>query len=388
MFKPKIFIYRFFFGFILSFLIFFIYYLLVLKVGEVDIENVINRQTSHDSSETILFSSGINQSFFPYKSELMKINAPDVVALGSSRALEVRGKFIQGRFTNMGGVVSSIADLESYAKFITEFSPKPKLTLLFLDPWWFNRDFNSSHVVISREEFPKMISLDHFYRGIKLLNRGNWIIKSFQDNNLGIAALLTGDGFSIDGSYHYSGSISGKNISNDIKFVRTLDLIKNGDWVFKNGTEPDAALITRACDAIAEIKKNTYNIVLVAPPFPGPVWDQLKENPKFGYIKKAYIELQRCLSTNVYEYLSLDQIKGSNDCEFIDGIHGGDTVYARILLSIATNNHIVNSYVDREYLEAFVRDESGYAGGFTRHTLVGAKEIDFLKLGCDKSKNN
>jgi len=383
MINNKKFIRNFFIGFASSAFIFFLYYILALKVGEVNIESVVERQISGDEVTNILFLSGLDQEAFPYKTELLRKSIPDVVALGSSRAMQVRGEFFINKFTNLGGAIQGVTDLEDYSDFINTYSPQPKLTILFVDPWWFNREFakdGGPHQGV----FPKMISWDHIIRSFRLLSQGNWIFNSFSTKNLGISAILTGEGFSKDGSYHYTKYISEHGNRSDIRFENTLERIRKGEGRFEKSNHPDPQLLTRACSAIARIKGDASSLVLVAPPFASVIWDNIKNNPDYQYIQEAYLELEKCLEQRVHIYLSMDAVGSSNDCEFIDGFHGGDAVYAKILRDIASKNIELNAYLDQIYLKKFIKDESGYAGGITRHHFSGTGEVDFLKLGCNK----
>ena len=73
----------------------------------------------------------------------------------------------------------------------------------------------------------------------------------------------------------------------------------------------------------------------------------------------------------------------SGDCEFIDGFHGGEVSYARILRRMADRWPALLAYVDMEKLDAVIRDWSG-------HVLVPdarvttLPETDFMRLGCAK----
>lgn len=51
---------------------------------------------------------------------------------------------------------------------------------------------------------------------------------------------------------------------------------------------------------------------------------------------EAFAGLKQCAGdVGLRLYLNIAQFPESSDCEFVDGLHGGDVVYARILMDIA-----------------------------------------------------
>lgn len=73
----------------------------------------------------------------------------------------------------------------------------------------------------------------------------------------------------------------------------------------------------------------------------------------------------------------------SNDCEFIDGFHGGHVTYARILLYMRRAG-VHNLNVMANELEKIISENSGRAAIPGPH-LGSDREIDFLKIGCKKA---
>ena len=99
-------------GFILSFLglgsILLLLQLVLIFAGELSLNHIMKRQFE-DSK--ILFSSGINQDPYEYKFALLNKVKPEVVVVGSSRAMQVRQEFFSKKFVNLGGTVSNISQV-------------------------------------------------------------------------------------------------------------------------------------------------------------------------------------------------------------------------------------------------------------------------------------
>ena len=74
----------------------------------------------------------------------------------------------------------------------------------------------------------------------------------------------------------------------------------------------------------------------------------------------------------------------TSDCEFIDGMHGGDLLYAKMLQEIARRDPRLAPYVDEAYIAKVAHDYSDLAM-IPKKDITSEPETDFLKLGCRKS---
>lgn len=351
------------------------------KIGEIGLDNVVKAQLS-DGAGTTLYSSGLNQRAFSYKLRLMDGINPDVVAIGSSRAMQVRREFFILPFANLSRSVSSVGELEMMVDQLLLRGRRPKLMLLFVDPWWFNRRYAKNGAGDPQLlRFPEYISVDVFVGAVKALGKGNWIARAAESKNLGIHAILTGDGFAQDGSYHYVSAIQGKGA--DVKFLHTLSRISVGKERFEKSDFADHSLVRRTCVAISKIRRSGSKVVLIAPPFADRVWREMVRGG-YGYIEDAHKELRSCMEGAFYDFSAAEAIPGSNDCEFIDGFHGGDVTYARMLKAIAREVPEIKSALAADFVDEFIRVNAGYAGGMTRARFLDGKEKDFNDLGCRK----
>ena len=354
--------------------------LIYVLAGELNLKRIITLQQNDDSR---LFSSGINQNVFQYKLELYDYRQSEVVAIGSSRAMQIRQEFLSKRFTNLGGAVSNISDLEAITQKLSVSQTKPKMVLLLLDPWWFNINYptaNQKHVV---SEFPSLVSLDLLIAGIRALKRGNWLKMMAHSDNLGIHAILSGEGFSADGSYHYTGVVTSKKESSDIQFHGTLNRIATSSKRFERASKADVGLVQRACTAILAMNEYTHgHVVIIAPPFSSIVWRNMKDG--YGYIADAYGQLSSCLDMNVRDFSDIHTLIGATDCEFVDGFHGGDVIYARLLDAVAKERDFSTDYINLKFISEFIQQHAGHAAGMTVTKITTNVETDFLDLGCHK----
>lgn len=103
----------------------------------------------------------------------------------------------------------------------------------------------------------------------------------------------------------------------------------------------------------------------------------------FSYIeklKKAFSEH----NITFYDFTTPETIITTSDCEFIDGFHGGDVLYTKILRKLSETEPLLNKYINHAYLENIVTRYNGLAM-MPNKSICPDKEIDFLKIGCSKS---
>jgi hypothetical protein len=376
---------RFIFGFVLaafiSAVVYFLPFKLLSRVGELSIDPVIAAQMKNEKS---LFSSGLDQNAYRYKFKLMEAVRPEVVAIGSSRAMQVRKQFFKSDFVNLGGAVSNIAELESVVSDISSEKQKPRLALVFIDPWWLNKKAAGNGGVASQKKKSNAFSLPLALSAIKSLKNGNWISKSMVSSNLGIHAILTGEGFAQDGSYHYTNRLSGRSQSfDDQMFKNTLARIEKGEKRFAKADFSDPILLSRTCTALRKLKSSLEHVVVIAPPFASVVWKAMAKGG-YGYVLDAYDKIEECVGAELFHsFVTGENIPGTSDCEFIDGFHGGDVTYARMISLVATSDDVVKRIVDWNYVNQFIYKNSGLAGATTRQ-IFSIDEVDFLEIGCEK----
>ena len=374
-------------GLSLVLIVFTLFQQLLRDFGELDIEHVIDRQTLVSQSEPSLFLSGINQEMFDYKSRFMQRVQPKTIILGSSRSTQIRHNFFNGSFYNLGGAIGSVVDLEAYASLTLSLDQRPQSTVVMIDPWWFNGK-SSRAAGTPQSEFPRYISLDHFLAALKLFTQGNWIKSAQKTNNLGIYAALTGDGYGVDGSYHYVQAGKGTYSQADLQFSDSSNRIQKNIFPFEGADVPEPLYVNRLCNALRTIREGTKNIILVAPPFEGSVWKKMELSGKYKYIQSGYDALELCIGEKIHRFLSESDILGASACEFIDGYHGGEIVYARIFSELGRRDSSFRSEINSSYLYSFIENRVGSALGSTIELFLNGHEADFLQIGCRRSFKN
>ncbi|KTC91660.1 hypothetical protein OQJ15_12975 [Fluoribacter dumoffii] len=386
--KPEKYLGLFILGFIV-FSLFYLPYLLFLKgMGEYkSIPDIVEQQLAAiKHHKKVIYGSGIRPMNYFYKKELMEHIHPQIIAWGSSRVMQFRQKMFLSKFVNLGGMMTSLdAGLRSYKDIIRA---KPKLVLLGIDFWWFNENFqnkNYKETIAPKLYKPKssdLLTVRDWLKNGKLTYtdflKG---VLQFPNKGIGVSGILHEEGFGPDGSYYYTGIITGQKQHHDIGFADTLLRIKTGERRFQYGETLSKAHFKEFMFLLDEFQRQHIEVILFFPPLAAASNRMINHlSEKYSYIP----QLKKALKAAGYHYYDYSEpgLIQSSDCEFIDGFHGGDVTYARILKDLAKQEPELAKYVDMNFLEKSIAQYSGFAYIPDGQFIPG--EIDFLEIGCSK----
>lgn len=361
--------------------------------GDAAVERAVDTQAA---GAFALFGSGLSQDFVDYKLQLYAAAKPEIIAIGSSRVMQFRGAWFRERFLNMGGVAGNLAVLRSTIDAILACR-KPEAVIIGLDFWWFLPQWEADP-----QEHIAPTSGTYSYSLAGLKKPWEWLLegkigaedffrpilgvfgKGFRADRYGIMAQQTSDGFGPDGSWYYTAEITGQKPAFDYLFRDTLRNIALGLRAFYHAGPEQRQPSATHLDAFAEIwcklRSRGIRTFVFIPPLSGAALAAMrKEDYPHLYELRAGL-LDRGI--DVMDF-SDSRVLGASDCEFVDGFHGGEVVYARLLRAMADRWPALLSYVNMEKVDAVIRDWSGHA--MTPDARVtGLSETDFLGLGCQK----
>ncbi|MBQ7739474.1 MAG: hypothetical protein IJT59_07465 [Desulfovibrionaceae bacterium] len=365
--------------------------------GDVGVERAVDAQAS---GQFAIFGSGVSQDFVDYKLKLYGQVKPTVVTLGSSRVMQFRGEFFTQKFLNMGGVAGNIPVLRSTLDAMLKMH-KPEAIILGLDFWWFGTKWNPDPFM---EEPPTSGSYNYGLESVKKpwewLFSGKMSLKDlarpiltplglgFNDNRYGIMAQQTSDGFGSDGSWYYTAEITGQKRPFDFQFQDTLTQVEYGIKAFYHASA-DQKLISEAhLDALAEIycrlmSKGIRTYVFI-PPLAPTVFLRMRDmESNYPHL----FNLPQALRARGIQVLDCSDPRklGSSDCEFVDGFHGGEVTYLRILRHLADQWSSLLAYVDLSAVNKAIREWNGHALRYNP-MLTPYWEVDFMELNCPKRK--
>jgi len=355
-------------------------------------EEIVKRQISNRS----IYGPALSGNGFKYKYELLSNIHPDIIILGSSRTMQFKEEMFNGAFANAGGAVNHIAEGILFADRVKS-KVAPKIVLVGLDVWWFNKDLLRQsfpeHNMLSDQYSEKKLSnlIDYLgtgkvdYEVFRYIIKNDYITNPYtKHDSLGLRAIKYGDGFRADGSRLYTSTVYGANmLVEDVGFSDTYDRISKGERRFNYGSSLSVATKTIFMDFISHVRMLGGEVIFFLPPFSGTVNDFMHEKgAKYSYIYDLK-EWLNTLDIILFDYSDVRSI-GANDCEFIDGFHGGDVVSQRILLDIAKNRPSFRQFINIDLLKNNIENYTGRTLTPEFSNSRGNIEVDFLQLGCNK----
>ena len=348
-----------------------------------------------------LFGSGVSQDFVDYKLQLYARVKPRIAAIGSSRVMQFRRACFapDARFLNMGGVAGNLKILRSTLDAMLKMH-EPEAVIIGLDFWWFMPRWEANP-----NDGTEPTSGSYNYRLASLKQPWTWLLEGklslaelaqplaglfgqgFRRDRFGVMAQQTDDGFGPDGAWYYTGDVTGRKRPYDYQFQATLDEARYGIKAFyhaKPGEEaPAQEHLDALCGIVARLQSRGIKTFVFIAPLSGRVLDFMRTRPE-AY--RHLFRLREALLARGIDALDCTDARafGSSDCEFVDGFHGGEVTYARILRLLAERDLALAPYVDRRRIDAALAQWEGFAlVPDTRVTSL--PEVDFMHFGCPKA---
>ncbi len=305
-----------------------------------------------DIDDTILedeyfIGYGYNESNYRYLKfkSLSDLPRKEVVALGSSRVLQYRKQMFATSFYNAGYTIDGIKEFAVFMKAIPK-EKYPKYLIISLDQWMFNKNWDD----LSEDKKPEYWS-GSFTKNADIKTITNvWgdILKgkygiTFEKSDvkkIGLNANVNNKGFRSDGSMYYGSQIemllNNDENANDFNYSETLNRIKKGKSRFEYGDEVNEEALEALDKFLLFCKQNDIYVIGFLPPYADKVNAKMAETGKYSYIKEIYPKAKPYFEKYNFEFYNFTHLSdvGSGDSETIDGFHGSETAYLRILIKM------------------------------------------------------
>ena len=264
---------------------------------------------------------------------------PQVLALGSSRIMQVKRSVVSPDYTfyNAGGAIQSVREL---SLFMSKLHDSPKLILVNLDQWWFNRAYIDEDQPFSPSvydepsfEFSKLGQfVCDFYTDL-VKGKIN-LKKAFSSDHIGLNAICNENGFAADGSRYQGDMIVAPELQEDYNFKDVLSRINDGDQRFQYGDHADSTQIAVVDDFLSQCVARKIKVVAFLPPFAPFVYKRMQETGKYGYMSKLYDMLlpvfEKYEGCSLYDFTDVTDM-GVHNYDFDDGFHGSEIIYNGII---------------------------------------------------------
>ena len=205
-------------------------------------------------------------------------------------------------------------------------------------------------------------------------------------DNIGVAAIKRGYGSRADGSHDYGLRYFGTDPAfDDAGFGNTLSRIERGVVQFTHGGQIAAPRFAELDRLLALLVAADITPVIILTPLANRVLDQMLARPRAYAYVAAFRDRITALKFETYDFTDPESL-GANDCEFLDGFHGGEIVYQRILAEIVKRNPhgAIAQLVSITDLLRLIKQSGGRALSAESAATYALAETDFLAIGCTK----
>lgn len=304
-----------------------------------------------------------NYKYIKYK-ELQSRNSLSIIALGSSSVLQFRDQMFTKPFYNAGFTIISISDFIPFIKANLDVK-KPEILLIALDRWMFNEKWDdlSDYNIMDKNweaNFESFAKPSHFIKIYSDFSKGKYGVEVLTNNRkingiyrIGLNAIVNSYGFRKDGSMYYIDKIKklldNDSSSNDLIYEHTYSLIDKGISRFEYGGHINEKSIKALYDMLEYCEVNNIYVVGILPPFADKVNNKLKSSGKYTYMDSIYLKSNELFKEQGFELWDMSSLEkyNSNDSEVIDGYHGGEVSYLKMLIYMVENGSILGSYTNK-----------------------------------------
>lgn len=317
-----------------------------------------------ENYKNVLYGSAVKTGSL-IKFKIIEEKQPAVVAIGSSRVMQFRADYFKNAdFYTMGGTAGSIEEAqETFNRIKSVYVPQ--IVILGIDLWWLNPKIDHRSHLEEQEKIYNSKSMQYYQLFYYLKDDTNMRMVLFDTStikdrdylgnriNVGLSAAVKSDGFRLfDGSYQY-GEIIGQNPSLEAKLSDIYQRMDKGNRFFNWNQDIDYDELKKLKQLIQDMKSNGVHVVVFLPPFPNEIYSAMCHDEHYSTFLSEFEKSLEDLCTEEEVYFadcSNLAWLGASGNECIDGFHGSETAYARIIYKMLEDEKLSN-FVNKEFLE-------------------------------------
>ncbi len=338
-------------------------YFMVKGTGEFNAikESVEEQRNNHNC----IIGLGYNEQTAYYKLLNANYYKAPIISLGTSRVMQFKEGFFSSQFYNCGGAVGG--NYNEYRNYIENLDYKPETIIVGLDAWVFNDAWNQGC-----SEYNSFQEIQEIDRGTIPLMKAiakDWVTKKWSaadlnlyPGNVGFNGRVKDNGFMFDGSYYCGDIYRDPTSSGDYEFADTKSRIANGISRFGWGEHIDEDTLTQLENLLSFCKENNIRIIGFLAPFAPSIYDIMEESGNYHYLAEITPACNKIFGKYGYEFYDFmdGESLGMTDDYFLDGFHGSEIVYGRILERMVESNSEVEQYVDVDNIKYLI--DNAYSG--------------------------
>lgn len=308
----------------------------LLRTGEaLPVRTLLSLQRAAPAGQERLYLRGLmDQGFARYKVEGIRARRPAVLALGSSRVMQVRGDLFPGAsFHNAGGLIQGMDDLAAVTAHPVLLEGVTTV-VLGVDGWWCNDAWsNPAGFTRMRDGPPDWKAPLAAVRAI--VQRPAWLDeKSPGAGHFGLAARRYGAGFRSDGSYYYGLPFPSDGKYVDREGTPIPERVRRGISQFAPATGLSTNALARLDAALAALSKRNIRVLAFAPPLSSDTLAAIEARPDaraFWISFRAEMTARFARAGIAWVDATDLSALGLDDRSLRDGFHAMETFHLHLL---------------------------------------------------------
>lgn len=347
----------------LPLLVFYVPSTIFLKVtGEnfTSIDNLIN------SKDSYLIGYAYDESNYNYLKwkEIVSQSRNDILAIGSSRILQFRSHMFDSVFYNAGYTIKHISDAIHFLKEIPN-DKYPEILLINFDQWMFKENILSTEWLHPYNKVPALKTYFNFWKDLLKLKYKKLMLGCRANNGarkIGLNAMVNNNGFRKDGSMFYGEQIvklkANDSSAFDYNFYSTFDRIDNGNRGFEYADSISNVALDELEGFLKFCKHHEIYVIAFLPPFAVKVNEKMKNSGKYSYLDQIVPNCEDRFTKYGFEFWDMSDplIYNSGDNEMLDGFHGGEVTYIKLLMHMINNHSRIEKYTDIKKLKSHLEN--------------------------------
>jgi len=314
-----------------------------------------------------IYGPAYSNSWRYLKRVAFTVRRPTVAAIGTSRVMQLRAAGFRHpeSFYNAGGAVYEPEDFNRFLDSLDR-AAQPRILLVGLDQNFFNErwqyppellsSFEGNRFLVEAKAFQrnwKLVYSDVFHHKISLRALSQY---GHDRQRVGLGAMMDRGAFRHDGSFYYMREIGAAlrgEAPPHVRFAPQLAAIDAGREQFTWGATVSPASIASLQSFLDACQARGIHVVGFLPPFAHEVYARMHGSPHYRYLDRIEPTIKPLFTARGFTFVDCSDLAalGGTDDETIDGFHGSEMAYVRVLLRLASEDKMLREQVDVDRLQ-------------------------------------
>ncbi len=287
-------------------------------------------------------------------------NSPSVIALGTSRVLQIRDLFFEDPdvFYNAG---HGVYNINEFSNFVMNFEDEqqPEVIIIGLDQNFFSSEWNKSEAEVYVDlSAGNGTPVDFKTTVIKMTQdmlEGDYKYSDFFNapfTNIGINVFHSNNATRADGSVDY-GNYLDASITTEERMQVMLTELEAQAARFEQCSQVNESAYIMVENFLDLCEQKGIHVIAYMPPY-APTINDVMATKDYSYIGVAIDELERLFSEYDHEFYDYTDIRNldCDDSYFTDGLHAGEVAHAKMQLDMINQGSVLKDYSNVELLQA------------------------------------